>query len=280
MALNDEIRDEFRRVKKKGRIAILKWYWEYFKIHTLVAVFAVIFVVSTVRSIMNQKPDYVNAIFLNAGGYTLDYNQILTEELEAYLKDRGVTAYSEKRKTELPATTENFDYTFDFAAALTPGGARDQLEMATSQKVGALVASQELDVMAADASNAMILSYQEMCADLRNVFDEKRLAELDAQNRIFYMDYDVIRKWEAKEDQMAPIIEIPQEELIEGEKRENYVLSDKNGMTDPIPVGILLNDSAFFTEYELYTTNAVIGVVGASTKRPEAAVNLLEFLIR
>ena len=78
MALNDEIRDEFHRVKKKGRIAILKWYWEYFKIHTLVAVFAVIFVVSTVRSIMNQKPDYVNAIFLNAGGYTLDYNQILT----------------------------------------------------------------------------------------------------------------------------------------------------------------------------------------------------------
>lgn len=278
--LSDEIRSEFEHVKKKGAKAILLWYWEYFKIHTLVVIFAIIFVVSAVRSIMSQKPDYISAIFLNAGGYTLDYNNILTEEFEAALIEKNAHAYSEKKKAEVPATTEFFDYTFDFAAALTPGGARDQMEMATSQKIGALVAAQELDVMTMDASNALVLGYQEMCADLRLVFDEQTLADLAAQDKLYYIDYDVIRQWEAKEDQMAPIIEVPQEELIEGEKRENFVLPDPAEMTEPIPIGIVLSDSAFFKEYELYTTNAVIGAVSASTKRPEAAVNLLEFLMK
>ena len=56
MAVRDEIREQRQKLKGQGFKAHWDYFWEYYKIHTIVAVCALIFIITIVRDITGKKP--------------------------------------------------------------------------------------------------------------------------------------------------------------------------------------------------------------------------------
>ena len=279
--LSDEIKNEYLRVKKKGAKAILKWYWDYFKIHTVVAVALIAGIVSIAKTIITAKPTYLNAIFLNSyGGLSSVYNEELTNAFEAQLIAENVTAYSDKKKQDLPATTEYFDFIYDFSSSLTPGGANDQMEIATMQKLVANTAARELDLLVADASNFLTYAYNDMFGDLREYFDEETIRTWEEEGRLYYIDMQIIRDNEEADNPAAAILDTDPEAMQEAELLSNFILPDPSGMTDPVPLGVMVTDAPFLSENELYGNVAVVASIPASTDRGDAASRLVRFLLQ
>ena len=65
MAVRDEIREQRQKLKGQGFKAHCEYFWEYYKIHTIVAVVAIILLVTFIRDIANRKP-YALSDLLNA----------------------------------------------------------------------------------------------------------------------------------------------------------------------------------------------------------------------
>ena len=56
MSVHEEIREQQKKLKGQGIKAHLQYFWDYYKIHTIVALAAIIFIVVLVKDVTNNKP--------------------------------------------------------------------------------------------------------------------------------------------------------------------------------------------------------------------------------
>ena len=130
MALKDEIKEERTKLKDMTPKKKAEYIWEYYKIPIIGLLAAVIFIVTFTRDYrINKRPYFLDVIVINSDlAYSAD-NYLQND----YIRYAGVD-------------TETYNIAFD-TSIIIDEEKFDQMTMANSQKVMALFAAGELDVV-------------------------------------------------------------------------------------------------------------------------------------
>lgn len=130
MALSDEIKQEHKKVKDMTFKGKIKYFWDYYKIHTIVGILVIIGLAVFIRDyVKNNRPMYLDAIMINT---ILDYNSptnIVDDFAEYANVDRD--AYNLSIETGASISMEF----------------NDEVSMATAQKIMALFQAKSIDLL-------------------------------------------------------------------------------------------------------------------------------------
>lgn len=286
MALSDEIREQRKSLKGKGLRAQLVWFWDYYRWQTVLVILGAVMIGSTAYSIATRKPEAASVIFLNIEGEA------------AVMESDAVTERMAEAAGIDPAQESIM---LDMMSRITPGGARDQAEMATQEKIFAYVAAKDLDVLAADAYNFVSYARAGAFADLRTVFSEEELAAYG--ENLYYVEQASLDGGQEESGGEAAAADSAAENTAAGgeESAENqpyvfgalspeaeaaaesekvgvFELPDPEEMEHPVPVGIMLNEAPYAEDFPLYRDT--VGLVGILTtsEHTAAAAKIIGFL--
>ena len=173
MALSDEDIKKSRQeaLKNAGFKGKIAYFWEYYKIHLLVGIFCAIFFGALIHDIVTNK-DY--------GFYAIMVNCYQTVEEEDVESEFGTLA---------DIDTNTYQVLIDLATSLNLN-TFDQYTIANSEKIMAITASGDLDVITSDADTFNYFARSSMFYDLRDIMTEEELSRYEGH--IYYIDQAVI----------------------------------------------------------------------------------------
>lgn len=274
MATGNSVHDEIREQQKKAFATMslkekLAYFWDYYKIHTLVVICAIAFVISFIYQIKTNKPYAFYAVLLNAvaGVENADTNVILENE---FLEYAGIDpeAYRVCLDTSISQSAED----------------NSQYEMANRQKIAAMMHTGDIHAIIADTETFESYAHMDTFYDLSTVFDENELALY--QDLLYYTDAAAF-----DEDTGDTL------EEMEASQKAFYAKvidhSDPSTMEKPIPVGIRipasgnkLADAGYYSylqagEYSFqgYPSETVIGIP-LSVEDPSLTLQFLSYLLQ
>lgn len=266
MSLHDEIKEQQKKLKGQGFKAKLEYFWEYYKIHTIVVICVAILLGTLIHDISNNKPYGFYAIFLNSGSSSAqDYLE------KDFIPVAGID--TSKYSCFIDTSTS---YDLEVITETT---------IATSQKIMANVAGGDLDILGADSNIFIYYANQQMFVDLRTVLSDEQISKY--QDLFVYVDQSYLDYLDSDEYQdyisTGEFDASNKYAVIADNFNKDFVFppSDPDEMENPIPVGIKLDGSqalAASGAYVMTGTTPVAGVVVNST-RPELAVSFIEYLL-
>lgn len=256
--VHDEIKQQHMKTKDMSFKGKLGYFWYYYKIHTLVALLVIIFGAVFIHDIATSK-DY------NFYGIMLNSSVLDGDAMEA--------SFGEYADLDM----ENYDCFIDTSSVFS---FQDQSEydLATYQKLIALVQTKDLDAIVMDSQTFYNFSFNSMMIDLRNVLSEEELAQYEG--KIYYIDYAEVRKAEEADDDAAL--------TEENEKRSQATAAEiaaeaeahrhPEGMTEPIPVGIFLDESSLVQKTNCYDQLMPVYGIVITGQRMDTAKKYLTYI--
>ena len=253
--INDEIREQTKKFKDMSLKDKWEYFWEYYKLHVIIVVLVGSFVISMIHNFVTAKDYCFNGMMLNAA--MMDQEKIA----EAFAK------YAE-------LDTETYECYIDASSTLSYQHP-SEYELATSQRIVALIQSKELDGLVFDAETFYNHAFNQVFMDLREVYTAEELSAMEG--RIYYIDMAEIRR--AEEDEKASgesytLTSLTPEEIIE----EAQMHRDPSTMEEPIPVGVFVDDSAFAQKSKAYLGVVPIYGISVTSQRVDVSKQFLEFL--
>ena len=163
----DEIREQHQKMKGRSLKEKFQYFWEYYRVATIVTLIIVFFVGNLIYTIATAKDNAFYAILIN--GYT----DMDTEEYMAGF-DEFAQIDTKEYRTSLEANfTLNQDST-------------DSYTVANLQKFAAQVAAKEVDVMVAEPDTYHQYVENGYLGDLREFLSEEALSA--CSDRLIYAD--------------------------------------------------------------------------------------------
>lgn len=263
MAVRDDIKAQREKLKGAPFKKKAAYYLYYYKIHIVVIALIAIVAAGIIHSQVTTKPAVFTVMFINVE------NTHTTDDTDQLL---------EKKVADIAGIdTSKNSVDMDMTSTLTPGGARDQMDLGILSKIQARTMNKELDVMAADAWNFNYLAGQAYFTDLRTVLSDKELARYS--DDIYYADKTELDKL-AKKMQDPDYVQqnVEPEEARKTEKASSFEKPDPSKMDDPVPIGIILNEGTFVKKHGIYSkTVGVAGIVqnSANKKTADALISIL-----
>jgi hypothetical protein len=184
-------------------------------------------------------------------------------------------------------------------------------DVSTQERIMAITAAGDLDVMIADQSVFEQYARNSYMTDLRDLMSEDELKKYDGY--IYYVDGAILKAIEdgtyeqassentadneSQGSQDDPSVagsnSAATDETISDEEisymlgisspssivsEDDFVLPDPDSMEDPVPVGIILSDTAFMQSTNTYAGSVpIFGIIGNSS-RTDLAIKFLEYL--
>ena len=259
--VQDEIHQQHLKAKDMSFKGKLSYFWYYYKIHTIAVILIIIFGVSFIHNIVTAKDYNFYGIMLNAPSLDGD-------AMEA--------SFGEYAGLDM----ENYDCFIDTMSTLANQN-QTQYDIATFQRMVALVQSKDLDVLVTDAPVFINFSFNGMMMDLRDVMTEEELARYEGQ--IYYLDNAEVRKAEAAEEAQSD------EDIMEAQQKRNQASVEDitaeaethrhpETMEDPIPVGIFLDESPLIQKTGCYGEPVPIYGISVTSQRTDTAKKYLDYL--
>ena len=259
MPVMDEFKEERELIKNRSFKEKCSYFWDYYKYHTLAAILIVFFAITLGHDILSAK-DY--------GFYGVMLNSTMLSGTKMG------TAFAEYAGID----TNQYDCFIDAESTLSYTG-MNEYDMATTQRLAALVQTGDLDAVVFDSVAFNNYANNEMFLDLRTVLTKEELANY--QNDLYYVDYAQIEAANADSNYMN-------EDLISGEDISNMDSEDiqveaekhrhPEAMEKPVPVGIYITDSAFVRKSGNYSQMVPVFGFSATTTRLDIAKKYLNFL--
>ena len=265
MSVNDEIRQERKKLKGKGFKAYAEYFWDYYKIHAIVVVALIIMVAVLIKDIKNNKPYGFYAMMINSNASGAE--EIFEDRFAEYA---GID-------------TQQYACLVDTSSSFDPL-VLDQMTVATSQKIMAVLSAKELDVMGGDLKTILHYGNQETFLDLSTVYSEEELSAFG--DRLIYVDQAYLDYLNSDDYQIY---------LSTGEFDENnkfavkadnynksytYELEAPEAMDNPIPVAISLNGASILEETGAYYGQDAAVAIIINTQHPDTAKQFVEFMLQ
>lgn len=257
--VQDEIREQQQKLKGKSLKEKLQYFWYYYKVHTVVVLFVVIFLATMTRDILSAKDYTFYGVMLNAVNLSGD-------SIEA--------AFGEYAELDL----ETYECFIDTDSTLSYRTAT-QYDMATSQKLIALVQTKDLDALVFDSEIYNNYANNGMVADLTTLYTPEELQKYE--DRLYYVDKAQIDRADEDPDYKNEALAfLDGNETITNDDilKEAETHRHPENMEDPIPVGIFLEDSPFVQKTGAYDILKPVFGISSTTTRPETAMKFLDFL--
>ncbi|WP_026517828.1 hypothetical protein [Butyrivibrio sp. MC2021] len=265
MAVRDEIREERKKLKGQGFQAYLEYFWDYYKLHAIAVVALIIVIAVVIKDVRNNKPYAFYAMMLNSGA--------------SMAQDTIQDSFAEYASID----TKEYSCLVDTSSSFDPL-ILDQMAVATSQKIMAVLSAKELDVMTGDLRIMLHYGNQETFLDLREVYSEDELKSLE--DRLIYVDQAYLDYLNSDDYQTY---------LSTGEYDENnklavkahnynqsfiYELESPDAMDNPIPVAIRLDGSQFLSENGIYYGQEAAASIIINSQHTDTAKQFIEFLLK
>lgn len=255
----DEIRQQQMKTKDMSVKGKLEYFWDYYKVHTIVIILVIIFAVMFIRDVATSKDYNFYSILFNA-------RQLSGESMES--------AFAEYAGLD----TENYECYIDAATSLSLTSFTEY-DMATVQKLMATIQIGDLDTTVFNSELFNNYAGNDMFIDLRTIMSEEELSKY--QDYLYYIDYaEVLAK---KDDvNMDESLSVP--DTSDEEERNREIMEETNrhrspeGMTEPVPVGIFLEDSPFAKASDAYPLQVPLFGFVSTSKRTDTGKQFLEFL--
>ena len=136
----DEIREQNKKMKGKPFKEQFQYFWEYYRVPTLVTIFVVVFIINLIHTMVTATDNGLGVILVN--GYAdIDTSQYMID-FEEYVQ-MDTKEYSTYMEVNFTVDAENYD----------------EYVMANVQKFSAMVAANQLDVVIGDEDT--VLGYAE-----------------------------------------------------------------------------------------------------------------------
>lgn len=163
MAINDEIREQTKKLKDMTLAEKADYIWTYYKIWIIGAVIITVVIISTTKTVLNNsKPVYLDAIFLNSNLSGSGVNCTLEEE------------FRDRYDIDMNAYNMSFDY-----VTYLDDNYGNQASMAGQVKVMSKYSEEQLDILCGQES--VLLGPADMGGyyDFSMLFTEEQLEELE-----------------------------------------------------------------------------------------------------
>lgn len=249
MPLMDEFKEEREALKHGTPKQKLRYFWDYYKWHTIAVIAAILVLIFTIREFVTRKDTAFYACFLNLTRY--NYTMDEAESVNAFAEFAGID-------------TDKYSIFFDTSIQIGMGTGADN---DSSQKLFAYLFAAEIDVMVSDLDSILTYAYQSDFYDMRELLSEEQLAA--CQDSFYYIDGAVLDEIKAARESnnlsYSPVYPDP-------------LLPDQ--MKDPIPAGIVLrDDNPLAKDYYFYEKKGAVSVM-INTKRPELALKFIDFVMQ
>ena len=249
MPVMDEFKEERESLKNGTPKQKLTYFWDYYKWHVIVAIVAIIVVVTFIQQILNKKDTGFYACMMN--GARIDFLNDNPDSINAFAQ-----------YADIDVNEEDIFYDTSLQIGMNTGD-----DVNSSQKFMVYLASSEFDVMVTDAETNLKYAYQGDYFDLREFLTPDQTALY--QDAFYYVDGDIIREIN--------------EEVNKNNLEYEPVYADAlhpETMKDPIPVGLYLPaESPLLKDYFFKDENVVLSVF-INTTRPERASAYIDFCMQ
>ena len=169
MSVNEEIKQEHKKLKFMTAQEKIQYIWEYYHLHIIITIVGVVFLVFFIHDIIeNNKPVHLNACLVNTNGTTQTASTLLDDYIE----------YA-KIDTEKESAAIDMTMRIDLESM-------DQVSVAYQQKIMALLSSEGLDVLAADEELIEKFGEMEAFLDLDAVLPDDLKKELNEKGYEFF----------------------------------------------------------------------------------------------
>lgn len=250
MAMSDEMREQRKKLKGKTTKEKLKYFRDYYKVHTILALLALFIIGIFIRDAVTAKDYAFYATVLNS--YAMDEQEGISNDFASYA---GIDL-------------NEFDCFIDTTSTLSYE-TMSQMDLAVSQRIVAMTQTNGIDVLISDPEPFANFAEGGMFPDLRETLTAEEYDRF--QEHFFYVD--------------RASMDMNNNEMYYDEDGTPQVVdtsidhSDPSAMDDPVPVGIYVTGAPKLKEWKCYTdgTEAVFGFAWSS-KRQEMAHRFLEYL--
>ncbi len=292
MAVWDDIKKQHKKVRKKGFKAMVSYFWDYYKIPTAVIIVIALFSFYLIRDMASNLPYGFYAMMINSTMHP--DGEVIGEDFAGYA-GIDTSSYNVLIDTNQTLSTSSYN-TYD---------------VSTQERIMAITAAGDLDVMIADQSVFEQYARNSYMTDLRDLMSEDELKKYDGY--IYYVDGAILKAIEdgtyeqassentadneSQDSQDDPSVagsnSAATDETISDEEisymlgisspssivsEDDFVLPDPDSMEDPVPVGIILSDTAFMQSTNTYAGSVpIFGIIGNSS-RTDLAIKFLEYL--
>lgn len=272
MSSQNSVFEEIREVQKKAFATMtpkekLAYFWDYYKIHTVVVIAVAAFVIAFINSYLSNKPFAFYAVMLNANALT-DNTAAASAWSEGFMEYAGIDP-------------ESYQVNIDTSIAISPDGG-DQYEVASRQKMAAMMHAGDIHAIVADTETFEGYARLEYFYDLTAAFTEEELAPY--ADLLYYTDGAA---FDAETGGTLDEMEAAQEAIY------NKVIDhgDPASMEKPVAVGIRipqtgnkLGDSGYYDyifesdyTFQGYPSEIVIGIP-LSMENPKITLQFLNYL--
>lgn len=169
MALQDEIKQEQKKVKDMPLKGKIKYFWDYYKIHTIVGILVIIGIVVFVRDfVKSSRPMYLDAIMINT---ILDYEdpQDIGDDFAKYAN----------------VDTEKYNLVIETGASISMEF-NDEMSMATAQKIMALFQAGTIDVLVGPEEIADYYAVSDAYGNIYTYLSAEQIATLEENGYPIY----------------------------------------------------------------------------------------------
>lgn len=253
----EDSKDDEKTPEKSAFEKKISYFYDYYKVHVIIGIIAIIAIVYVFNSIHSHKPSGFNAYIINSYGISGD-------ELEKMFV------------TYASLDTESNEYTINSSLTMS-SKLESPYDMGTSQVLDSLISQAELDVLAFDSQAFYTFGLQSYYIDLSTVLSEEDM-EL-WKDHLYYIDmadYDyALENADEFGLDMSKVTYLTESDDIK-EEAESHRYPDT--MIDPVPIGIFLDDSGLCQNTICYSGKIpVVGII-ANSQRPDLAVKFLHFM--
>ena len=173
MAMRDEVREQQNKLKGKTFKEKLNYFWDYYKVHTIASVFAIIIISVFVKDIVTNKDNAFSAVILNS--YAHDTQEGFQADFAAYA---GID-------------TDTYSCLIDTSATFSVGS-MSQYDIAFAQRIAAQAQTGELDAFVADTQAFSHYADGYLFQDLREILNEDEYQKFEPY--FYYIDTTAIEE--------------------------------------------------------------------------------------
>lgn len=260
-SIHGEIKEQHQKTKDMSLKGKLEYFWYYYKIHTVVVLAVLLFVILFIQQYRANKDYAFYAILINADTSRFDSRQ-WNDAFAAYA-EIDTDKYSAYIDTSFVYATNNFS----------------EYSISSMEKLMVMINSGIVDVIIADTGTFESQAQNEYYVNLEAVLPQETLTKYSD-----YLYYTDAASFSAADDAFYSEEETP--------SPDTFIIDHHNpaAMEEPIPVGICLPEGNKLTEtgcydyiaetdmtYQGYPSEVVLGIPVTST-HIDTIVQFMEFL--
>lgn len=269
------VAEEIREQQKKALSTMsfkekFAYFWDYYKIHSLVAVFLLIFAISLIHQIITHKDCAFYAMVLNTG----------TPEYEDDTSEKWAEEFGQYAQID----TDEFEVSIDTSISLSQT-TNLQYRAVNQQKIAAMIQTGSINAMLAETETFEQYAQYECYYTLEEVMSAE---EIEKYRPFFY--YTDAATFEQDDDSAG----VSPSDMSAQTDSSTFVINhrDPSTMEQPVAVGIVITDSKMIKDsgyykylgnseydYQGHPSDVILGIP-ASNQEPEMAIRFLEYLLQ